>query len=67
MPRGTVLDTSDTIGGSNVGCDDNYTGPGPGPGLTEFSLFAKVIGPAGVKGQISSHTPESFGEAGASR
>ncbi|MCA2231013.1 hypothetical protein JF732_22130, partial [Mycobacterium intracellulare] len=52
-----------TIGGSNFGCDANYTGPGP----TEFSLFAKVIGPAGVKGQISSHTPESFGEAGASR
>ncbi|WP_231117598.1 hypothetical protein [Mycobacterium intracellulare] len=47
LPPGTVLDTSDTIGGSNVGYDDNYTGPGPG--LTEFSLFAKVIGPAGMK------------------
>lgn len=47
LPPGTVLDMSDTIGGSNLGCDDNYTGPGPGP--TEFSLFANVIGPAGVK------------------
>lgn len=47
LPPGTVLDTTDTIGGSNLGCDDNYTGPGPGP--TEFSLFAKVVGPADVK------------------
>ncbi|WP_232518792.1 hypothetical protein [Mycobacterium intracellulare] len=47
LPPGTVLDTSDTTGGSNLGCDDDYTGPGPGP--TEFSLFAIVIGPAGVK------------------
>lgn len=49
LPPGTVLDTSDTIGGSNLGCDDNYTGPGPGPGPAEFSLFAKVIGPARMK------------------
>lgn len=47
LPPGTVLDTRDTIGGSNLGCDDNYTGPGPGP--TEFSLFANVIVPAGSK------------------
>ena len=47
LPPGTVIDASDTIGGSNLGCDDNYTGPGPGP--TEFSLFAHVVGPPGPK------------------
>jgi len=46
LPAGTLLDGTDTIGGSNLPCDDNYMGPGPGP--TEYSARTHVIGPAGI-------------------
>jgi hypothetical protein len=43
LPSGTVLDSSDSQGGSNLSCDDDYTGPGPGP--TEYMAAMHVIGP----------------------
>jgi hypothetical protein len=43
LPPGTVLDSTDTIGGSNLSCDDDYMGPGSGP--TEYSLSTHVIAP----------------------
>ena len=46
LPPGTVLDSSDAQGGSNLGCDDNYTGPGPGP--TEYTAALHVVGPQGI-------------------
>ncbi|WP_232315542.1 hypothetical protein [Mycobacterium celatum] len=46
LPPGTVLDSSDSQGGSNLACDDNYTGPGPGP--TEYTAAMHVIGPEGT-------------------
>ncbi len=46
LPPGAVLDSTDTIGGSNASCDDDYTSPGRGP--TEYSVWAHVVAPAGV-------------------
>lgn len=46
LPAGTSLDSSDAQGGSNLACDDNYTGPGPGP--TEYTAAVHLIGPPGT-------------------
>lgn len=46
LPPGTTLDTTQAGGGSNLSCDDDYQGPGPGP--TDYTITTYVIGPAGV-------------------
>ncbi|WP_234816452.1 hypothetical protein [Mycolicibacterium agri] len=47
LPPGTVLDSTDTRGGGNLSCDDNYAGPGAGP--SAFSVWTHVVPPAEVK------------------
>ncbi|MCP2627137.1 hypothetical protein NLB33_30275 [Mycolicibacterium smegmatis] len=47
LPPGTILDSSDTRGGGNRACDDDYTGPGPGP--TAFSVWTHVVGSPDTK------------------
>lgn len=44
LPPGTILDSSDSQGASNLSCDDNYTGPGTGP--SNFSVAIHVVGDA---------------------
>jgi hypothetical protein len=46
LPPGTALDSSDAQGGSNLACDDNYTGPGSGP--TEYTAALHVVGTQGI-------------------
>ncbi len=47
LPPGTKLDSADARGGRNSDCDDDFTGPGPGP--TAYSVWTRVIGPPGVE------------------
>lgn len=46
LPKGTALDSTDAQGGSNLSCDDDFAGPGPGP--TEYDVTTHVTTPANI-------------------
>ncbi|OHU31725.1 hypothetical protein BKG76_00185 [Mycobacteroides franklinii] len=46
LPKGVALDSTDTQGASNLSCDDDFPGPGPGP--TQYDMTTHVLAPTNV-------------------